>query len=167
MNPKITFTLKEIREYFPCKSGWVKLNKTLGSDYGDTTPIAIKQIIDSNGLQDAIWCLKTKPEHLTLWKHFAIDCAETIKHLVKDERSLKALEVARNYLNGDAAIEELLKARSAADAAATYAAAVAAVAAAYVSAATATAATAAATTAAAKEKMPTILIKYCETGIRQ
>ena len=38
-------------------------------------------------------------------------CAETVKHLMKDERSIKAVEVAIQYGLGNASEEELEKAR--------------------------------------------------------
>ena len=38
---------------------------------------------------------------------FAVDCAEQVKHLMKDERSVAALGIARRYANGDATREEL------------------------------------------------------------
>lgn len=66
---------------------------------------------------------------LTLAK---VECAETVGHLMKDKRSLNALEVARKFANGEATIGELNDA--ACDAYAASAAAYAAAAAADVAA---------------------------------
>jgi hypothetical protein len=64
-------------------------------------------------------------------------CAKTVIHLMKDERSIKAIEVAERFGKGEVTIEELNAAAYAADAAATAAAATAADAAATDAAATA------------------------------
>ena len=72
-------------------------------------------------------------------------CAETVKHLMKDERSINAVEVAIRYGYSEATDEEL----TAATAAAAYAAAAATAYAAYAAAAATAAYTAAAADAAA------------------
>jgi len=54
------------------------------------------------------------------------DCAATIKHLMKDPRSIKALETAQAYGRGEATDDELAAAADAADAAAASAASAAA-----------------------------------------
>jgi hypothetical protein len=38
---------------------------------------------------------------------FALNCAKSVKHLMHDPRSIKALEVTEKYLNGQATFEEL------------------------------------------------------------
>ena len=77
-------------------------------------------------------------------------CALTVRHLMKDERSLKACEIALKFADGDATRDELDAAADAAYAA--YAAADAADAAAYAAAYAAYAAYAAAYTADAARK---------------
>ena len=115
-----TTTLAKIRAARPCgleigsTSGYQLLSKTLGKDYGDDTPITVAQIIESNGLDDALWCLRTMPEHNNLWRHFAVDCSERVSHLLTDERSKNALTVARQHANGLATDEQLAAARAAA-----------------------------------------------------
>jgi len=114
---KITFTLAEIKKHEPCTDGWKKLCKSLGGirKYGKHTPITIGQIIESNGLNDALWALRSTPEETHyLWRHFAVDCAEEVEHLMEDERSKNALRVARRHADGEATDEELNAAWSAA-----------------------------------------------------
>ena len=53
---------------------------------------------------------------------FAVACARRVQHLMKDKRSLDALDVAERYANGNATKEELAAARDAARDAAWYAA---------------------------------------------
>lgn len=110
----ITTTLNRIREHSPCIAGWQKLLKHLGKTQADDEPLPFSVILDSNGLDDALWCCRVEPQHASVWRHFAVDCAESVKHLMTDERSLKALEVARRHANGEATNEELDAAMAAA-----------------------------------------------------
>ena len=90
-------------------------------------------------------------------------CANTVRHLMKDERSTKAIDVALLFGQNKASIMELNAAADAADAAA--AAAYAAAAAAYAAAAAAAYAAAAADAAAADAEINQILyIRKCLGG---
>ena len=62
-----------------------------------------------------IW-IATRPGVLTdrELRLFAIWCARQVQHLLTDPRSIKALDVAERYANGDATGEELAAARAAA-----------------------------------------------------
>lgn len=106
----ITLTLKEIRKHELCKDGWKKLTEGLGGikKYGEETPITFEQIYDINGYDDTLWCLRvTEERYHHLWRHFAVDCAKQVEHLMGDERSKAALIVARSYASGEATGEEL------------------------------------------------------------
>ena len=114
MTDKITTTLKQIRKaikfwfHLSSDEGYDTLRKFLGEDYGDDTPITFRQIYESNGYDDTLWCLRTVDHKwFPLWRHFAVDCAEDVKHLMTDERSLNALVVARKHAEGNATDEEL------------------------------------------------------------
>lgn len=58
-----------------------------------------------------VWIALRTLELLEL-KKFALFCATQVKHLMKDERSIKSLEVAKKYLDGNASVDELEKACS-------------------------------------------------------
>lgn len=118
----ITTTLAKIREHGPCASGWRKLLAHLGKTKADDEPLALLTILDSNGLDDAIWSFRTLPEHSATWRHYTVDCVERVKHLIKDPRSLEALRVARLHADGLVTDEQLEQARKAADTAADTAA---------------------------------------------
>jgi hypothetical protein len=45
---------------------------------------------------------------------FAVGCARKVQHLMKDQRSIDALDVAERYANGNATKDELAAARAAA-----------------------------------------------------
>lgn len=115
-------TLNRIREHSPCAEGWAKLLRHLGKTRADDEPVSFVTILDSNGLDDALWCCRAEPEQSSLWRHFAVDCAESVRHLMTDERSTAALDVARRHANGEATDQELAAARVAARAAARAAA---------------------------------------------
>lgn len=75
-------------------------------------------ILDRDGLDAALRHCETAPQYATLWHHYAIDCAEMIRHQSTDARSLQALVVARRYAKGEATDAELDAARRAAEEAA-------------------------------------------------
>ncbi len=129
-------TLSKIREQLPCEDGYIKLCKNLGGvrKYGAETPLKFSRIIESNGVEDAIWCLRTIcPKHEKEVRLFAADAAESVLHLYEEkypdeEGPRKATQAARDFAEGRITIEDLCTAYAAADAA--YAAADAAYAAA-------------------------------------
>lgn len=107
-----TTTLTRIREASPCESGYKKLVKSLGGakKYGEDTPITIRQIVESNGLDDALWCLCTMPEHNARWRLLAVQYARRTQRLMTDPISAEAVDVAERHARGMAADEELASA---------------------------------------------------------
>jgi hypothetical protein len=106
-------TLNKIRACSPCEDGWVKLLKYLGKTCGDDELLSIETIIDSNGLNDALWCLKCvddKPKDIRL---FPIFCIKRVEHLIQNKKSIKCLDVTEKYINGLETIKELNSAMAA------------------------------------------------------
>ena len=153
-------TLNRIRECSPCTDGWETLLKYLGKTKPDDEPLPLLRILDSNGLDHALWCFRAvegfEKEKLLL----AITYARDVEHLMPTE-SKKSLDVFERYVNGLATHEEFETARASGDAAAyaypTYSEAY------YAAWATCSDAAAAAAAAAA---CSTILAKQ-ETQLRQ
>jgi hypothetical protein len=110
-------TLNKIRDNLPCTSGWEKLLRSLNKTKADDEPISIVQIIDSNGLDDALWCFRAVIGHDREIRQYMVWCARQVQHLMTDPRSLNALDVAERFANGLATQEELAAARAAGDAA--------------------------------------------------
>ena len=127
-------TLKKIRKCSPCRPGWEKLLGYLGKIKADDELVSFKTILESNGIDDAIWCLQTVHELQRKSRLYAVWCARQVQHLMTDQRSLDALDVAERHANGQATDEELAAARDAARAAAWAAAGDAAWAAAWAAA---------------------------------
>jgi hypothetical protein len=113
-----TTTLNAIREHGPCADGWKKLLNHLGKTGADDEPLSLLTILDSNGLDDALWCLRAMPEHNKHWRLYAVWCARQVQHLMTDARSVAALDVAERHAHGTASDQELAAARDAAWAAA-------------------------------------------------
>ena len=119
-------TLRKIRAAGPCgmrlvdgqRVGYLKLRHYLGKGYSDDAPINIATIIDSNGLGDALWCLRAVDGYAREMRLYGVWCARRVQHLMKDPRSVSALDVAERYANGAASDVELAAAADAADAAA-------------------------------------------------
>jgi len=93
-------TLNKIRSKSPCADGWVKLLKHLGKPQADDEPLSLITILDSNGLDDALWCLQAVDGHDREIRLYAVWCARQVQHLMTDKRSLDAIDVAERFANG-------------------------------------------------------------------
>ena len=111
-------TLNKIRGHAPCTGGWEKLLKHLGKTRPDDEPLSLLTILDSNGIDDTIWCFRAVEGYDKEKRLFAVWCARQVQHLMEDQRSIDALDVAERYANGLATDDELSAARAAAGAAA-------------------------------------------------
>jgi hypothetical protein len=112
----ITTTLSKIRDASPCEQGYKKLVKHLGGvrKYGKDAPIPFSVIAESNGLDDALWCMRSAPEYAKEWRLYAVWCARQVQHLMTDKRSIAALDIAEGYALGNNTLAELEDARAAA-----------------------------------------------------
>jgi hypothetical protein len=110
-------TLNKIRNHNPCCSGWEKLLKNLGKTQADDEQLSMLTILDSNGLDDALWCLRACDGIDREARLFAVACVRRVRHLMTDPASVNALEVAERYAHGQATEHELFAARAAAEAA--------------------------------------------------
>ena len=118
----LTTTFKLLRKNDACKDRYTVLRESLRGR-GDDEPITMIEILDSNGLDDALWALRAVPDEQAaerdrLARLFACWCLRQVWHLLTDERSRTAIEVAERYAVGEATHDDLkAAARSAADAA--------------------------------------------------
>ncbi len=110
----LTTTLAAILEHKPCAEGWAKLLRTLNKTTADDDVVTFAAILDSNGLDDALWALRTVEGHDREIRLFAVWCARQMQHLMTDARSIAALDVAERYAHGTATFAGLLAARDAA-----------------------------------------------------
>ena len=115
-------TLNKIREQSPCALGWEKLLRSRGKTKADDEPVSIETILNSNGLDDALWCLRAVEGRDREIRHYMVWCARQVQHLMTDPRSINALDVAEKFADGLATQEELDAALAAANDAANDAA---------------------------------------------
>ena len=81
-----TTTLSRIREAQPCRKGWEKLLAHLGKTKADDEPLQLMTVLDSNGLDDALWVMSYAMPNVRLARHFQAWCAEQVLHIFEAER---------------------------------------------------------------------------------
>jgi len=104
-------TLNRIRACSPCTEGWTKLLSSLGKTKADDEPLSMTDIIDSNGLDDALWCLRAEPQHSAIWRMLAVHYANKVRHLITDEKTIAVINVALRHAHGMATDGDLQYAR--------------------------------------------------------
>jgi hypothetical protein len=107
----MTTTLNQIRSHRPCTEVWPKLLKHLGKTQGDDEPLSLLTILESNGLDDAIWCLRTEPTPDRI-QRFALAIARRVEHLSPAAKACN--DITEQYLDGTATKAEIEAAANAA-----------------------------------------------------
>lgn len=109
-------TLNRIRANSLCHDGWTKLLKHLRKTRADGEPLPLVTILDSNGIDDALWCLCALDGIDKIARLFAADCAARALRFdeKQDLRSRRAVEVARKFAHGKATATQLAAAAAAA-----------------------------------------------------
>jgi hypothetical protein len=107
----MTLTLNIIRSHSPCAKGWAKLLKHLNKTTADDEPLSLLAVLDSNGIQDAIWCLRTEPTPERI-QRFVLAVARRVEHLHPTAKACN--DITERYLNGTATKAELDAANAAA-----------------------------------------------------
>ena len=125
----LTTTFKLLRKNDACRHRYAVLRKAL-KGRRDNEPIGIVEVLDHNGLDDALWALRAVPDEQAaerdrLARLFACQCVRQVWNLL-DDSSRATVEVAERYAFGEATLDDMAAARAAAAAAASaYAAAAA------------------------------------------
>jgi hypothetical protein len=81
-----TTTLAAIRAQSPCEDGWRTLLAHFGKTAADDEPLPLLTVLNSNGLDDALWVLSCAMPDDRLARHFQAWCAEQVLHLFERER---------------------------------------------------------------------------------
>lgn len=79
---QITTTLNRIKRIEDCKPVVEALQAKFGKHYPGDEPIPFSTILDTCGLGYTISCCRAEPQYSKVWQHFAVDCLETVKHLM-------------------------------------------------------------------------------------
>lgn len=102
-------TLALLHQHGACTNGYRKLVRHLGGSkaWPADRPIPLTTVLDSNGCDDAVWCLRAVlPAEAALCERiarlFAADCAEAVLPLFErdypdDDRPRRAIEAARAF----------------------------------------------------------------------
>lgn len=107
----ITTTLNRIKRTGVLRKGdQEQLLKILGKAEADDEPLPFARIVEIIELEDAILCFGAEPQYAKEAQAFAVWCVRRVEHLMTDQRSLDALNVAERYAKGDATQEELRQA---------------------------------------------------------
>jgi len=109
-------TLNEIRKYEPYQDFWETLLRHLNKTEPDDEPLPLLTVLESNGLEDTLWCFRAVEGFDREKRLLAIAFARQVEHLMPDA-SKSALDVAERFANGLATEEELSQAYAAAYAA--------------------------------------------------
>ncbi len=126
----LTTTLAQLRKAEACVGGYNKLVRTLQGKpftsedeerethlrFTHKDEIPLELILESNGLDDALWALRASNCSERDARLLAVAFARDVEHLMP-EASRSALDVAERFANGQATAQELAEARSAAGAA--------------------------------------------------
>jgi hypothetical protein len=107
MTYPLTTTLNRIYACCPCHGGWAVGLEAAGKTEPDDEPIRYADIAMRVGFDNALWCCRAEPQYSKEWRLFAVWCARHIQHLMTDQRSVDALDVAERFANGQATKEEL------------------------------------------------------------
>ena len=107
----LTTTFHLLRKHHACKDRYAVLREALRGR-GDDEPITMIEILDSNGLDDALWALRAVPDEQAaerdrLARLYACACARQVWHLLTDERSRAVIDVAERFAVGAATQDEL------------------------------------------------------------
>jgi hypothetical protein len=102
-----TTTLNRIRAHNPCTSGWKKLLVHLGKTEADDEPLGFDVILKSNGLSDALWCLRAEPQYEKEYRMLAVAYARQVQHLMTDPRSVFVVNTAERFVQGKASERDL------------------------------------------------------------
>ena len=116
-------TLNKIRQHSPCESSWIKLLESLNKTKADDDPLSMVYILDTLGMEDCLWAMRSLPEYDREWRLLACVCAESVLHYFEDKhpgdkRPRQAIEAARSFANGEITSKALAAAGAAAEAAA-------------------------------------------------
>ena len=135
----LTTTFKLLRQHSACRPRYTFLREAL-KGIGDNEPINLLTILETNGLDDALWAMRaTEQDCSKIGRLMAADFAESVLPIwtaryPDDNRPALAIQAARDYAQGLISREVLNAAKAAAGAAAKAAAGAAARAAAWAAA---------------------------------
>ena len=104
-------TLRRIKTWYPCLTGWHKLLVNLGKVTEDDEPLPMSVILESNGLEDAVWAVRAVAgnEHdarMLLWH-----MASSVSQFSNNPQLEHTLRLVKGYAVGDYTAHALAEAQ--------------------------------------------------------
>jgi hypothetical protein len=115
-------TLNQIRVHSPCRDGWEKLLLGLSKTRPDDETLWIDEVLNINGLHDALWCLRAVDGCDREIRLYAVWCARRVQHHVNDQLSVAVLDFAERCARVEVSNARMRAEMEAAQNAATWAA---------------------------------------------
>ena len=119
----LTTTLTAVWKDAPLgRKRWKHLLEGLGVTEADEAPLPLERILDINGLDDALWALRSLEAYNRAARLFACNCAKLAlpvfeRAYPEDKRPRMAVETAELFAQGETTAEKLADAEKAAEAA--------------------------------------------------
>jgi len=102
-----TFTIEDIRSWDPCYDPV----RHLAEDWSGTALDILRD--EKMPVASRFWVvLRTEVLDKKTLRLFAVWCARSVQHLMQDQRSINAIDIAEKFANGEATEEELETARA-------------------------------------------------------
>lgn len=103
---KVT-TLAAIQTCGPCNAGWNKLITDLGPNFGYHTPLPFERILESNGIADAIWAMRTAPQYGREFRQYMLNELDLVTKEGRSDGLTHLLELASGYVDGNVSLRDL------------------------------------------------------------
>ena len=109
---QLTTTLNLLHKASACTSRYKVLITALGTDYPADKPIDLLRILETNGLDDALWALRATEQNCDkIARLMTADFAEQVlpiwkKYAPDDKRPELAIQAARDFAHGRITVQE-------------------------------------------------------------
>lgn len=104
-------TLNMIRECHPCRDGWTTLLEFLDKTGPDDDRLSLLTILESNGFEDAVWCLRAVPGYDREKRAFMAEGARKQEKFFSSPIYSDFLTVVEAYGRGEISEEEFVEAK--------------------------------------------------------
>lgn len=111
MSKQVMVTLDQIKKHEPNYSMWEVLTSIRGKDENALhKPFPLSSILDSNGLEDTLWCFRWVSKDNDVSTRFLLFCIKDIKKYSNDKQTHYYVNVLNKYLLKIITLRELRKA---------------------------------------------------------
>ena len=108
MSKQLSITLRLVQQHKPYSSMWKTLVKAHGgvsADFGKSFPLST--VLDSNSLEDTLWCFKCLPEYEAVFARFTLFLIRHAERYTNDKRVPYCKSIIKEYVKGEVSTDEL------------------------------------------------------------